>query len=89
MIRVITTNKHLIEKFDIKYVSDELIDDNWIYVYVHFFHSKPIIVKLDKDTKDINTAVLNKLIEEDRKKKIDNINNKIRSKQNIFKRLFR
>ena len=89
MIRLVTTNKHLIEKFDIKYISDELIDDDGIYVYVHHFNSKPTIVKLDKGTIDINKAVLIKLIQEDRKEKLDKINEKIQSKKNIFKKIFK
>jgi hypothetical protein len=90
MVRVITNNKLLIDKLDIKYTEDVSMDDNWIYVYVHHFNSdEPTVVKVDKNATDINKVVLNKLIYDDRVKKVNSINTKIQSKKNIFKKIFR
>lgn len=91
MIRVITTNKKLIEKFDISYTEDKLMDDNWLCVYVHHFHSETEIIKIDNkfvNEEDINKMVLTELIKKDRKIKLDKINKNIKSNKNIFKRLF-
>jgi hypothetical protein len=88
MIEVITTNKKPIDSLDISYV-DVLKSDGYLYVYVYHFRKGPTVFKFDENTdlSDVGGMTLNELIKKERRRKIDKINNNIKSEKNIFTRL--